>query len=93
MVRDVWCTPDHQWEQHMRTTLSIDDDILAAAKHLAAREHKSVGEVISALARQGLARSSRAPKVERNGIPLLPSRKRATPITLELVNRLRDEQP
>lgn len=75
----------------MRTTLAIDDDILAAAKHLAAREQKSVGEVISALARQGLARTSRGPKVERNGIPLLPSRKAATPVTLELVNQLRDE--
>ena len=40
----------------MRTTLTIDDDILAAAKHLAERERKSVGEVVSALARQGLSR-------------------------------------
>ncbi|MDZ7592249.1 MAG: ribbon-helix-helix domain-containing protein [Rubrivivax sp.] len=77
----------------MRTTLAIDDDILAAAKHLAAREHKSVGEVISALARQGLTRSSRGTKAERNGIPLLPARKASTPVTLELVNQLRDEQP
>ena len=46
----------------MRTTLAIDDDILVAAKHLAEREHKSVGEVISALARQGLvARGARKP--------------------------------
>ncbi|HEV6966128.1 ribbon-helix-helix domain-containing protein [Roseateles sp.] len=77
----------------MRTTLAIDDDILAAARHLAEREHKSVGEVISALARQGLARSTRGSKTERNGIPLLPSRKAAVPVTLELVNQLRDEQP
>jgi hypothetical protein len=75
----------------MRTTLAIDDDILAAAKHLAAREHKSVGEVISALARQGLTRSSRSPRSERNGIPLLPRRKSAVPVTLEFVNQLRDE--
>lgn len=77
----------------MRTTLAIDDDILAAAKHLAEREHKSIGEVISLLARQGLARSARGNKAERNGIPLLPSRKSAVPVTLELVNQLRDEQP
>ena len=37
----------------MRTTLTIDDDVLAAAKHIAERERKSIGEVISALARQG----------------------------------------
>ncbi|MBZ8138432.1 CopG family transcriptional regulator [Rubrivivax gelatinosus] len=77
----------------MRTTLAIDDDILAAAKHLAAREQKSVGEVISALARQGLARTERGSRSERNGIPLLPSRQAAVPVTLELVNQLRDEQP
>ena len=76
----------------MRTTLAIDDDVLAAAKHLAERERRSVGEVISSLARQGLVRGSRTTKSERNGIPLLPSRKAAVPVTLELVNQLRDEQ-
>lgn len=75
----------------MRTTLAIDDDILAAAKHLAEREHKSIGEIISILARQGL-RKDASPQLERNGIPLLPIRKDATPVTLELVNQLRDEQ-
>jgi hypothetical protein len=40
----------------MRTTLSIDDDILVTAKHLAERDRKTVGEVISDLARQGLLR-------------------------------------
>jgi hypothetical protein len=43
----------------MRTTLAIDDDVLAAAKHLADRHSKTVGEVISALARQGLQRAPR----------------------------------
>lgn len=76
----------------MRTTLAIDDDVLAAAKHLAERERRSMGEVISALARQGLSRSTRNHKAERNGIPLLPSHKSSVPITLELVNQLRDEQ-
>lgn len=77
----------------MRTTLAIDDDILAAAKHLAERDRKTVGEVISTLARQGLARGTRSPKAERNGIPLLPSRRGAAPVTPELVNQLRDELP
>jgi hypothetical protein len=75
----------------MRTTLAIDDDVLAAAKHLAERENKSVGEVISTLARQGLTRAPRGSKTERNGIPLL--RRGSTPVTLELVNQLRDELP
>jgi hypothetical protein len=77
----------------MRTTLAIDDDVLAAAKHLAEREQKSIGEVISTLARRGLARPGRSVKAQRNGIPLLPSRASAVPVTLELVNQLRDEQP
>lgn len=77
----------------MRTTLAIDDDVLAAAKHLAEREQKSVGAVISALARKGLSRTTRTGAGERNGIPLLTLRKGARPVTLDLVNQLRDEQP
>jgi len=76
----------------MRTTLAIDDDVLAAAKHLAERQSKTVGEVISALARQGLHRAHRSAAV-RNGVPLLARRKDAAPVTLDLVNRLRDELP
>ena len=77
----------------MRTTLSIDDDVLVGAKHLAAREQKTLGEVISALARQGLSRASRPSRLERNGIPLLPTGKRGMPVTMELVNQMRDELP
>jgi hypothetical protein len=76
----------------MRTTLAIDDDVLAAARQLAERERKSVGEVISLLARKGLCRSARSPREARNGVPLLPVRK-GTAVTLELVNRLRDGMP
>jgi len=75
----------------MRTTLAIDDDVLMAAKSLAEREHRSVGEVISALARQALRREPSAGRA-RNGVPLLPTDKAdATPVTMELVNQLRDE--
>ncbi len=77
----------------MRTTLSIDDDVLAAARRLAQREHKTMGQVISALARQALAANDKAMRVVRNGVPLLPRGTNATPVTLEWVNRLRDEQP
>jgi hypothetical protein len=74
----------------MRTTLAIDDDVLAAAKGLAARQHKSIGAVISTLARQAL-RPASAPREMRNGVPLLPMRPDAAPVTPELVNQLRDE--
>jgi hypothetical protein len=78
----------------MRTTLALDDDILAAARHLAERDGMTVGEVVSALARRGLARSGVAAKPVRNGIALLPRQRGAAPaVTLELVNQLRDEAP
>ena len=76
----------------MRTTLSIDDDILAAAKELAAKQRKSIGEVLSSLAREAL-RPSKQTRRTRNGVPLLPVGPDAVPVTLELVNRLRDELP
>ena len=74
----------------MRTTLTIDDDVLAAARGLAARQHKTVGEVISGLTRQAL-RPTAVGRGVRNGVPLLAVRAGATPVTPELVNQLRDE--
>ncbi len=76
----------------MRTTLAIDDDILAAAKQLAEQDRSTLGEVISRLARRGLQRDAPAERAERNGIPLLPRRAGAT-VTLQLVNQIRDELP
>ena len=76
----------------MRTTLTIDDDVLAAVKGLAARQNKSIGEVISALTRQALKPANTRRQV-RNGVPLLAVRPGAGPVTPELVNQLRDELP
>jgi ribbon-helix-helix CopG family protein len=76
----------------MRTTLSIEDDVLAAAKELAATEGKSVGEVISLLARKALEPPVAARKT-RNGVPLLAVGARGTRVTSELVRRLREDLP
>ncbi|MDH4389799.1 MAG: CopG family transcriptional regulator [Aquabacterium sp.] len=73
--------------------MSIDDGALLAARSQAERERKSVGEVRSALARQGLRRSEAPSVALRSGIPLLPRQPGATSATLELVNQLRDEAP
>jgi len=75
----------------MRTTLTIDDDVLLAAKAIAEQEQKSVGEVVSALARNALRRPQ--PPSIRNGIPLLPVRNPRAVVTLDVVNSLRDEIP
>jgi hypothetical protein len=74
----------------MRTTLAIDDDVLAAAKELAKTERKSMGEVISALARRAL-RPAETGRKTRNGVPLLPVNPGTSRVTSELVHRLREE--
>jgi hypothetical protein len=77
-------------EKPMRTTLTIDDDVLAAAKEMAATEQKSVGEVISTLARQAM-RPAQSRRTTRNGVPLLPIRPGAPRVTSELVRQLQEE--
>jgi hypothetical protein len=74
----------------MRTTLSIDDDILEAVKEIASNRGATAGSVLSDLARKALEPA--APALVRNGVPLLPRRPVGSPKpTLALVNRLRDE--
>jgi len=75
----------------MRTTLELEDDILSAVEKLAQQQGVSVGKVLSDLARQALADLN--PATERNGIPLFPIQPDAKPVTLEIVNQLRDEAP
>ena len=76
--------------QTMRTTLDIDPDVLQAAKELAARRGTTAGKVLSELARQAL-RPAHGLIAERNGVPLLQPRDGEGVVTLEVVNRLRDE--
>jgi hypothetical protein len=77
-------------DANMRTTLEIDDDVLQAAKELALARGTTAGRVLSDLARKGLTESRRASF--RNGVPLLPARRRATTKpTMKMVNELRDD--
>ena len=78
----------------MRTTLQLDDDVLAAARVLARQQRTSLGAVISALARAALVTPAPASSIDgahRNGVPLLPWNPAGAPVDLELVNSLRDE--
>ncbi len=80
----------------MRTTLQLDDDVLAAARVLARQQRTSLGAVISALARQGLVAAPGGDPTSpshRNGVPLLPWTPEGAPVDLQLVNSLRDERP
>jgi uncharacterized protein with von Willebrand factor type A (vWA) domain len=79
----------------MRTTLDIDDDVLLAAKEHAARERKSVGAVVSALARESLRRpampASKRGKARPGGrFAVLPHRDEV--ITVEHVRTLQDTE-
>ncbi len=74
----------------MRTTLDIDDDVLAAARELAAAEKTSMGKVLSRLARTALRRGSASASKVRNGLPLLPGRRDL--VTVEQVDRLSNEE-
>ena len=77
----------------MRTTLDIEDDVLQAAKELAQRQGATAGQVISALARRGLAvpqgRRKKSPAM-RNGVPVLALRDEV--ITLDHVQNLIDQE-
>ena len=72
----------------VRTTLNIDDDVMAAARSLAAQRQEAVGKVVSDLARQALTR--RVHVEHRSGVPLLPVEPGSRPVTMEMVNDMRD---
>lgn len=72
----------------MRTTLEIDDDVVVAARELAATERRSLGSVISELARRGLTPA----RVDTDGdFPVIRVPAGAPPITPEMVRRALDE--
>ena len=72
----------------MRTTLTLDDDILQAAKELAALQGITTGQSLSNLARLGLARHEATTQASRNGVPLLPEREGESIVTLQQVNEI-----
>ena len=72
----------------MRTTLELDDDVIAAARELAAAERRSLGSVVSDLARRGLTPAS----VEAEGdMPVVRVPAGTPAITPEMVRRALDE--
>jgi hypothetical protein len=73
----------------MRTTLVIEDDVLEAARSLAESEGRSVGEVLSELARRGLA--PRPQDAVEDDFPVFSVSPGAKPITLEIVQRALEE--
>lgn len=79
----------------MRTTLTLADDALLVAKHIAARERLSLGDAVSMLIREGarvhaagLPAQSAAPL--RGRFALLPARDEV--ITVEHVRELMERE-
>ena len=79
----------------MRTPLTLAEDALLIAKHLAAREHLSLGDAVSTLIRAG-ARAHTADNAARAAAPLrgrfalLPARDEV--ITVEHVRELMERE-
>jgi hypothetical protein len=78
----------------VRTTLSLDDDVLLAVKERARREKRTAGEVLSDLARQALTQQQisdpRARPESFHGFE--PFEHRGTAVSNALIDRLRDEE-
>lgn len=77
----------------MRTTVTIDDDVLLAVKERARREARTVGQVLSDLARRALTSpqlTAAAPsKPGFYGFTPLPHRGKA--VSNALIDQLREE--
>jgi hypothetical protein len=72
----------------MRTTLTIDDDVYDRVRAIARSQRRSLGEVVSDLMRQTM--ETPEPLRFRNGVPLLPAR--GGRVTIDMINKLRDEE-
>lgn len=73
----------------MRTTLKIDDDIYWAARSIAAERGKTIGDVISELARRGLKPS--IPVQSQRGFPVFDASPEAAPFTPEMVRQVLED--
>ena len=75
----------------MRTTLRLDDDVLRAARSLARTERKTVGQVVSELARRGLAPRPNRPSERPSAVPVFDVSPEAPPLTPEMVREALDD--
>lgn len=83
----------------MRTTLDIDEDVLAAAKELARQQNVSAGQVVSRLLRRVLTgqagNSTAAPdagSVSRSVAGFRPFPAGKAVVTNDMINRLREDE-
>ncbi len=79
----------------MRTTISLDDDVLLAVQERARREKRTAGQVLSELARQALTAQHQAQPDDRPGEHhgFRPLPRRGAAISNALIDRLREDEP
>ena len=79
----------------VRTTINLDDDVVLAARARARRDGKSIGAVVSDLARKGLSvdPGDDAGSANDSFYGFCPLPKRGKPVTNELIDLLREEGP
>lgn len=70
----------------MRTTLDLDDAVLAAARAMSTQQGTSLGAAVSELARRGLN-----PRVVDEGFPTFDVASDTAPMTPDLVREALDE--
>jgi hypothetical protein len=101
LVSDVVTSQHHciNYKRHgMRTTLDIDEDVLAAAKELAKRQNLPTGQVVSQLLRKVLTGQAGQSAVSEDagsgssvaGFRPFPAGRSV--VTNEVVNRLREAE-
>jgi hypothetical protein len=73
----------------MRTTLSLDEDIIETARYLAQQNHSTLGKIISDLVRKGL-QATHSYEL-KNNFPVFKVAKNSPLITPEDVKKLDDE--
>jgi hypothetical protein len=74
----------------MRTTLNLDEDVMEAARALAHAERRPLGQVVSELARRGLA-PLETRLGEEDGFPVFAVGRGAPAITSDMVEAAMDE--
>jgi hypothetical protein len=74
----------------MRTTLNLDEDILVAAKAIARASGHALGQVVSDLARRGLAPHPQ--NATEAGLPVFEVSSNADPIGIENVQSAMEDE-
>lgn len=77
----------------MRTTVTIDDDVLSVARALAERNGQSLGRALSELARRGFRTGAGAAQRKRKRTAVFAVDPDAGPITNEDVHRSLSDWP